>query len=107
MLANGPRMTFDVPTQFIYTIANNMPWVKRSHSSTRFYWLIAGIASVVVGVLAGYSWWGDTASVVTLVEQQLTQSQAQVRRLEKRVQTLEAKLGIEEESSSEPTAKAY
>ena len=84
-----------------------MPWVKRSHSSTRFNWLIAGIASVVVGVLAGYSWWGDTASVVTLVEQQLTQSQAQVRRLEKRVQTLEAKLGIEEESSSEPTAKAY
>jgi hypothetical protein len=54
MLANGPRVRFDVSTQFIYTMANNMPWVKRSHSSTTFNWLIAGIASVVVGVLAGY-----------------------------------------------------
>lgn len=90
-----------------------MPWVRRSHHSgshnTRFYWLIAGIGSVVIGVLAGYSWWGDTASVVTLVEQQLTESRAQVRRLEKRVQALETKVGIneDEDSSSEPTAKAY
>jgi hypothetical protein len=86
-----------------------MPWVKRSHNSTRFYWLIAGIASVVVGILAGYSWWGDTASVVTIVEQQLTQSRVQVRRLEQRVQALEAKLRIDEagDSSSESTAKAY
>jgi hypothetical protein len=45
--------------------------------------------------------------VVTIVEQQLTQSQAQVRQLEKRVHTLEAKLGIEDESFSEPTAKAF
>ena len=66
-----------------------MPWVKRSHHNSRFYWLIAGVGSVVVGVLAGYSWWGDTASVVTIVERQLGQSQAQVRQLEKRVQALE------------------
>jgi len=85
-----------------------MPWVKRSHDSSRFYWLIAGVGSVVVGVLAGYSWWGDTASVVTIVEQQLGQSQAQVRRLETRVKALELKLGIEEANSSEsPSAKAY
>jgi hypothetical protein len=86
-----------------------MPWVKRSHDSSRFYWIILGVGSVVVGILAGYSWWGDTASVVTIVEQQLGQSQAQVRRLEKRVQALESKLGIIEEGAnpSEPSAKAY
>lgn len=86
-----------------------MPWVKRSHDNTRFFWIIAGLGSVVVGVLAGYSWWGDTASVVTIVEQQLGQSQAQVRRLEKRVRALEAKLGIEQDADnpSGPSAKAY
>ena len=86
-----------------------MPWVKRSHESSRFYWIISGVGSVVVGILAGYSWWGDTASVVTIVEQQLGQSQAQVRRLEKRVQALESKLGIIEEGGnpSEPSPKAY
>jgi len=85
-----------------------MPWVKRSHRNSRFYWLIAGVGSVVVGVLAGYSWWGDTASVVTIVERQLGQSQAQVRRLEKRVQALELKIAIEDSSDlSEPSAKAY
>ena len=85
-----------------------MPWVKRSHRNSRFYWLIAGVGSVVVGVLAGYSWWGDTASVVTIVERQLGQSQAQVRRLEKRVQALELKIGIEDSSDlSEPSAQAY
>lgn len=85
-----------------------MPWVKRSHDNTRFFWIIAGLGSVVVGVLAGYSWWGDTASVVTIVEQQLGQSQAQVRRLEKRVQALEAKLGIEQDdNNSSGSAKAY
>jgi len=85
-----------------------MPWVKRSHRNSRFYWLIAGVGSVVVGVLAGYSWWGDTASVVTIVERQLGQSQAQVRQLEKRVQALELEIGIEDSSNlSEPSAKAY
>jgi hypothetical protein len=85
-----------------------MPWVKRSHRNSRFYWLIAGVGSVVVGVLAGYSWWGDTASVVTIVERQLGQSPAQVRRLEKRVQALELKIGIEDSSDlSEPSVKAY
>jgi len=88
--------------------SRRMPWVKRYHESYRFYWLIAGVASVMVGILTGYSWWGDTASVVTIVEQQLTQSQAQVRMLEKRVKVLEAKLGIVEDATEpESTAKAY
>ena len=85
-----------------------MPWVKRAHENYRFYWIIAGIASVMAGILAGYSWWGESASVVTIVEQQLAQSQAQVRMLEKRVKALEAKLGVDD-SVGEPasTAKAY
>ena len=85
-----------------------MPWIRRSHESYRFYWIIAGIGSVLVGILAGYSWWGDTASVVTIVEQQLAQSQAQVRILEKRVKALEVKLGVADDDETPPsTAKAY
>ena len=84
-----------------------MPWVKRSHETNRFYWIVAGIASVMAGVLAGYSWWGDTASVVTIVEQQLGQSQAEVRMLEKRVKALEAKLGMDDNTEPASTAKAY
>jgi hypothetical protein len=84
-----------------------MPWVKRSHENNRFYWVLAGIASVLVGVLAGYSWWGDSPSLVTVVEQQLTQSQSQVRILEKRVKALEVKLGVAEADESPSTAQAY
>ena len=63
----------------------------------------------MVGISAGYSWWGDTASVVTIVEQQLANSQAQVRVLEKRVKALETKLGIDSESAvmADSSAPAY
>ena len=70
-----------------------------------FYWVVAGIVLVVVGILAGYSWWGATASVVTIVEQQLSQSQLQIRSLERRVQALEEKLVVD--SSPEVSAKPY
>jgi hypothetical protein len=63
---------------------------------------------VIVGVSAGYSWWGESASVVSIVEQELRNSQAQVRLLEKRVKALEAKVGIESDSAaSEQTVQAY
>jgi hypothetical protein len=68
---------------------------SRSHKNGRFYWLLAGIGSVVVGILAGYSWSGDSASVVTIVEQQLSQSESQVRSLDRRVQAREEKLGVD------------
>ena len=85
-----------------------MPWVRRSHETYRFYWIMAGIISIMAGVLAGYSWRDDTGSVVTVVEQQLSRSQAEVRMLAKRVKALEAKLGLDE-NDAEPasTAKAY
>jgi hypothetical protein len=60
--------------------------------------MLAGIAFVTAGVLIGYSWWGDRPSGITIVEQQLGQSQAQVRRVEKRVRRLEAKLGMVEDA---------
>jgi hypothetical protein len=86
-----------------------MPWVKRTSTTNRFYWIVAAVASVIVGVSAGYSWWGDTASVVTIVEQELANSQAQVRMLEKRVKALEAKLGIDSETAAvtDQSVKAY
>ena len=86
-----------------------MPWIKRNAPSFRFYWILAAIASVIVGVTAGYSWWGDTASVVTIVEQELANSQAQVRMLERRVKALETKLGIDSDSVAvaDQSVKAY
>jgi len=86
-----------------------MPWTKRNAPSFRFYWILAAVASVIVGVSAGYSWWGDTASVVTIVEQELANSQAQVRMLERRIKALEAKVGIDSDSAamSELSVKAY
>ena len=86
-----------------------MPWIKRNAPSFRFYWILAAIASVIVGVTAGYSWWGDTASVVTIVEQELANSQAQVRLLERRVKALETKLGIDSDSAAvaDQSVKAY
>jgi uncharacterized membrane protein len=86
-----------------------MPWTKRNAPSFRFYWILAAVASVIVGVSAGYSWWGDTASVVTIVEQELANSQAQARMLERRVKALETKLGIDSENAAvtDPTVKAY
>jgi uncharacterized membrane protein len=75
----------------------------------RFYWILAAVASVIVGISAGYSWWGDTASVVTIVEQELANSQAQVRILERRVKALEAKVGIDSDSAAvtDTSVKAY
>ena len=83
-------------------------WVKRSPHSSRYYWILAGIASIIVGILAGYSWWSDTALVGNIVEQQLTQSQAQMRILEKRVKALEAKVGVDTDSAVDDSgAKSY
>ena len=67
----------------------------------------AGIGGVMAGVLSGYSWWGDSAALVTVVERQLGQSQAQVRMLEQRIKAIEAKLGIEVAEKVSANATAY
>jgi uncharacterized membrane protein len=85
-----------------------MPWIKRNAPSYRFYWILGAVALVIVGVSAGYSWWGESASVVSIVEQELRNSQAQVRLLEKRVKALETKVGIDNDTAaSEQTVQAY
>jgi uncharacterized membrane protein len=85
-----------------------MPWIKRSTPSYRFYWILGAGALVIVGVSAGYSWWGESASLVGIVEQELRNSQAQVRLLEKRVKALETKMGIDNDTAaSEQTVQAY
>ena len=73
-----------------------MPWVRRAHESYRLYWIFAGIASVMVGLFIGYSPSNDKDKLITIVERQLTQSQREVRMLEKRLKVLEAKLGIDD-----------
>jgi len=85
-----------------------MPWVQRKQTENRLYWVSAGIASVLFGLLTGYALWGQTASLVINVEHQLNLSETRVRSLERRLQALEAKAGIEDVSASpETTALAY
>ena len=86
-----------------------MPWVQRKQTENRLYWISAGIASVLFGILTGYALWGQSASLVTNVEHQLQLSETRVRRLERRVQSLEAKAGVAEDASAsvENTALAY
>ena len=70
-----------------------MPWLKRSHGSKHYFWIVGGLALVAVATVVGYEL-GNSTSLVKVVEQHLVTSDAQVRRLEKRIQALEAKLGV-------------
>lgn len=78
-----------------------MPWIKRSHKAKNYFWIVGGVGLAAVATVVGYQL-GNTTSVVDVVEKHLANSEAQVRRLEKRVQALEAKLGVE---SAEARAK--
>lgn len=79
-----------------------MPWVKRSHRSKIYFWIVGAVALGAVAMVIGYQW-GNTTPVVDVVENHLAKSEAQLRRLEKRVQALEAKVGI---SPADSGAKA-
>jgi len=57
---------------------------------------LIAITSVCVGLLIGYTRWGATAAVVSLVEKELTETQTQVRALEKRMTAIESVLLGEE-----------
>jgi len=85
-----------------------MPWVHRKKIENRLYWITAGVASVLFGLLTGYALWGETASLVTNVEHQLNVSEARVRNLERRLQALEAQTGVNDAGAeAESTARAY
>lgn len=83
-----------------------MPWVRRSHGSRRFYW---DTRRHRCAVTAAFSWVISGGVIAPhssrSFEQQLGQSPAQVRRLEKRVRALEAKLGTVEDAA-EPASTA-
>ena len=70
-----------------------MPWVKRSRRSKKFYWMVGAIALVAVATVIGYEL-GNSTALVQVVEKHLATSDAQVQRLEKRIQALEAKSAV-------------
>lgn len=56
---------------------------------------LGGLLAIGLGVLIGYSTWGATASVVEIVERQLSRTQTRIEALEKRMGMLESK-GVSE-----------
>jgi hypothetical protein len=69
-----------------------MPWVRRPLQPRQPYWVAAviALAAVCVGILIGYTRWGATAAVVTVVEKELTDTQARIKTLEKRMNAMES-----------------
>ena len=71
-----------------------MPWRKKDYVPKSPYWATAAgaLLAVLFGVLIGYTRWGATASVVEIVERQLTRTEARIEVLEKRLGTIESKI---------------
>jgi hypothetical protein len=69
-----------------------MPWVKKVSRPHNPHWIAALIAvsAVCVGILIGYTRWGATAAIVSLVEKELAETQAHIRVLEKRLTAMES-----------------
>ena len=85
-----------------------MPWVQRKPTGKRIYWIAVGVASVLFGILTGYALWGQTASLVTNVEHQLNAYESRVRNLERRLQLIEAGVGVENASAvAEISVRVY
>lgn len=55
--------------------------------------IASAILAVCLGVLIGYTRWGTTASIVELVERQLTETQERISVLEKRIASIEGRIG--------------
>jgi hypothetical protein len=69
-----------------------MPWVKkesRPHNPYSIAALIA-VSAVCVGILIGYTRWGATAAIVSLVEKELAETEAHIQVLEKRLTAIES-----------------
>lgn len=58
------------------------------------------LLAIGLGVLIGYSTWGTTASVVEIVERQLSRTQTRIEALERRMGALETKGGGEKVDTS-------
>lgn len=61
---------------------------------------LSAMLAVGVGVLIGYSTWGATASVVEIVERQLSRTQTRIEALERRMGILESKGNLDKVDSS-------
>ena len=83
-----------------------MPWRRKEPRRRSVYWVaaVSVVLLVGIGVLIGYTRWGVTASVVDVVERQLTKTQSQIEVLEKRLGAIEGKLGGAEPDSSPASA---
>ncbi len=68
-------------------LTTDMPWVKKRSRPHNPYWIAALIAlsAVCVGVLVGYTRWGTTAAIVSLLEKELAATEAHIQVLEKRL----------------------
>lgn len=88
-----------------------MPWTRREakRSENRLLWIAAGIGSVLLGVLAGYAMWGQSAAIVHNVEHHLAVAERKVKNLEDRITTLEARItsGGSETKAEGASARAY
>jgi hypothetical protein len=69
-----------------------MPWVRKVPRSTHVGWSVGIAAGVVSGLLLGYERWGSTAAVVSIVERELSKTEARITEVENRLIRLEAKL---------------
>jgi hypothetical protein len=69
-----------------------MPWIRKSPRPRQPYWIatLIVVSAVCVGILIGYTRWGATAAVVNLVEKELTETQARIKTLEKRMTAMES-----------------
>lgn len=97
MRATGCAVTIDHRDHFRYK-TRNMPWVRRESRPRSPYWTIVLIAlsALGVGVLIGYTRWGATAAIVTLVEKELADTQAHIQVLEKRMTEMETLIAGDE-----------
>ena len=79
-----------------------MPWIRRQSRPRSPYWtvVIIALSALGVGILIGYTRWGATAAIVTLVEKELTETQAHIKVLEKRMTDMEALIIGDETVSS-------
>jgi hypothetical protein len=72
-----------------------MPWRRKQAPKIMSY--VAFAAGIVLalcgGILIGYTRWGTTASIVELAEHQLSETQARIAVLEKRLGIVESRLG--------------